>query len=187
MDELAPDPRTAEEVRHPIDVALRRANGRWELVMRRRFTHSPQRLWEMLTDPFELARWSPIVPDRPLTTNGPATSRENIGDEAVSAEVLVADEPHELVHRWRGDTLRWIITPLNDGAQLELQHRFDDQESAPLFAAGWRVCLGRLAAEDGTERERATGQRALAYDWAVLREQYESDFAERADPDDAAR
>lgn len=34
--------------------------------MRREFPQSPERLWQMLTDPARLARWSPVVPDRAL-------------------------------------------------------------------------------------------------------------------------
>lgn len=177
MDEQARDQRTTEEVWRPVEARIERAGERWVLVMQRSFGHPPQRLWRMLTDPAELARWSPVVPDRPLTTTGPASSRENPDDDPVDAEVLVADAPRVLVHRWGGDLLLWTVTANGEGAVLELRQTFDDRGSATLLAAGWQVCLGRLAAEDGTERERPTGQRAMAYGWQALREHYESEFA----------
>lgn len=176
MDERAPDPRTLAEVQRPVDASLERAGERWVLVMQRRFEHPPERLWRMLTEPSELARWSPAVPDRPLTSIGPASCRENPGDDPVDAEVLVANAPRELVHRWGGHVLRWTVTPQGDGALLELRQTFDDRTFAAMLAAGWQVCFGRLAAEDGTERERPTGERALAYRWEELRDNYEAEL-----------
>lgn len=177
MDERAPDQRTVEEVSRPVEASLERAGGRWVLVMRRSFRHPQERLWRMLTEPAELARWSPVVPDRPLTATGPALCRENPGDDLIDAEVLVANAPRELVHRWGGHLLSWTIAPEGDGATLELRHTFDDGASASMYAAGWQVCLGRLAAEDGQKRERPTGMRAMAYGWEALKERYESEFA----------
>lgn len=48
-----------------------------------------------------------------------------------------------------------------------------------MLAAGWQVCLGRLAAEDGTDRERPTGQRAMAYGWQQLHDSCRNRFAPR--------
>lgn len=177
MDERIPDQRTLEEVSRPIEASLERAGDRWVLVMRRSFGHPPERLWRMLTDPVELARWSPVAPDRPLTTTGPALSRENPDDEPLDAEVLVAEAPRELVHRLGGHLLRWTVTSDGNGTTLELRHTFDDGASASKYAAGWQVCLARLAAEDGQKRERPTGMRAMAYGWEALNERYQSEFA----------
>lgn len=177
MDERIPDQRTLEEVSRSIEASLERAGDRWVLVMRRSFRHPPERLWRMLTDPVELARWSPVAPDRPLTTTGPALSRENPDDEPIDAEVLVAEAPRELVHRLGGHLLRWTVTSDGNGTTLELRHTFDDGASASKYAAGWQVCLARLAAEDGQKRERPTGMRAMAYGWEALNERYQSDFA----------
>lgn len=166
----------AAGVRAPIEVLLELDEDRWTIVMRRRFPHGPQRLWTMLTDPVELVRWSPIVPDRPLTEPGPATSRENSGDEPVDAEVLVVDPPRLLVHRWGADLIRWTLTPDVDGTILELRQTTGEVRGAVMLAAGWQVCLARLAAEDGTDRERPTGQRAMAYGWQELHDEYRSRF-----------
>lgn len=54
-----------------------------------------------------------------------------------------------------------------------------DHGAAVMLAAGWQVCLGRLACEDGTDRERPTGQRAMAYGWEELRDKYRDQFSER--------
>lgn len=172
------DEAIAAQVHAPIEVELELEDDRWTIVMRRRFPHGPQRLWAMLTDPAKLARWSPIVPNRPLTEPGSASSRENPDDDPVDAEVLVVDAPRLLVHRWGPDLLSWTLTPDDDGTILELRQATGEHGAAVMLAAGWQVCLARLAAEDGTDRERPTGQRAMAYGWEELRDKYRSRFSE---------
>ncbi len=176
------DEMIAAQVHAPIEVQLELEEDRWTLVMRRRFPHGPQRLWAMLTDPVKLARWSPIVPDRPLTEPGPATCRENPGDDPVDAEVLVVDAPWQLVHRWGPDVLHWTLTSDGDGTVLELREVTGGHGAAVMLAAGWQVCLARLAAEDGTDRERPTGQRAMAYGWQQLHDHHRAQFAVEAPP-----
>lgn len=171
------DEEIAAQVRAPIEVLLELEDDRWTIVMRRRFPHGRQKVWAMLTDPAKLARWSPIVPDRPLTEPGPATSRENPGDDPADAEVLVADAPRRLTHRWGDDLLSWTLTPDGDGTVLELRQTTAERATAAMLAAGWQVCFGRLAAEDDTDRERPTGRRALAYGWQELSDGYENRFS----------
>lgn len=183
-DDLHQPPRDeviAGQVHAPIEVLLELEDDQWTVVMRRRFSHGPQKLWLMLTEPERLARWSPIVPDRPLTASGPATCRENPGDDPIDAEVFVVDAPRQLVHRWGSDVLRWTITPDGEGAILELRQTTGDRAAGMMLGAGWQICLARLAAEDGTDRERPTGQRAMAYGWQGLHDEYRSRFADPRD------
>ncbi|MFG1922967.1 SRPBCC domain-containing protein [Cryptosporangium sp. NPDC048952] len=174
---MARDEVVFSEIHGPLDAVVERDETRWTLVLRRAFRHDAKRLWEMLVDPARLRKWSPIVPDRPLTSVGPATCRENPDDAPNDAEVLLVDPPHVLVHRWGTDLMRWTVTPSDDGCVLELRQTFDDRSMAPAYAAGWQVCLGRLAAEDDTDRERVTGPRALDYGWPDLRDSYESGWS----------
>ncbi|KAB1643907.1 hypothetical protein F8O05_03650 [Gulosibacter chungangensis] len=54
-----------------------------------------------------------------------------------------------------------------------------DRSFASLAASGWRVCLGRLAAEEeGVDRERVVGKRAFDYGFDELREHFASQFNE---------
>ncbi len=176
-DQVPPrDDAIAAQIRAPIEVLLEMGEDGWTIVMRRRFSHGPRKLWAMLIEPERLARWSPIVPDRPLTEPGPATCRENPGDATVDAEVLVVDPPRLLVHRWGVDLLRWTLAPDGEGTVLELRQTTGESTAAAMLAAGWQVCLARLAAEDGTDRERPTGQRAMAYGWRELHDEYQSRF-----------
>ncbi len=168
------DPRITREVAVDLTATLTRTDGRWVLRLSRDLRHAPERVWRMLTEPDQLARWSPVVPDRALTSRGPATASENPGDAPVDAEVLVADEPRELVHRWGSSLLRWTLTPTGSGTTLELHQTFDDRSYAASYAAGWRVCLATLAATDDERPvERVVGDRALDYGWQRLHDTYD--------------
>ena len=168
------DPRTEAEVEVDPGATLAQDDGgRWVLTMHRDLRHDPDRVWRMVTEPDQLARWSPIVPDRPLTSVGPATSRENPGEEPVDAEVLHVEPGREVVHRWGAALVRWTLTPLDDGTRLELHQTFDDRSLAASYSAGWRVCLASLAASHEAPVERACGSRALDYGWQRLHDDYE--------------
>lgn len=179
MTRTTPDKTITAEIAMPMDVTLEPDASRWTLVLRRRFRHSPDRLWRMITEPDRLARWSPIVPDRPLTAPGPATCRENPGDEPRDAEVIRVDPPRQLVHRWGSDLLRWTVIPETGGTTLELRQTFDDRSVASMYAAGWRVCFGTLAAtHDGVDRERIVGMAAMDYGWQGLNDRYAAAFGD---------
>lgn len=165
----------AERILAPIDVALERDDGKDVVVMRREFVHTPEKLWQLLTQPELLAHWSPIVPNRVLDSAGPATSRENPGDDPVDAEVLSVAAPHAVTHRWDTEVLSWEITPSEQGSVLHLRQSVGDPEFVSMMVAGWQVCFGRLAAEeDGVDRERVVGERAMAYGWKELNEHYQA-------------
>lgn len=143
------------------------------LIMERRLDHPVEKVWTMLTDPAQLHRWSPVVPDRPLDSVGPATTRENPADEAQDAEVLEVSAPTLLVHRWGPHRLTWRLEEQGEGTRLRLEHRFADPAEAPSFGAGWHVCLGGLtAALDHAEVGRAVGPLALDYGWQDLHQRY---------------
>lgn len=176
----------------PIAATLTESDGGgWTLVMQRRLRHAPVRVWPMLTRPDLLTRWSPVVPDRVLDSLGPATSRENPEDDPVDAEVLFVEPPHELVHRWREDTLRWTLEPLGDGTLLTLHHSFADRSTTPSYGAGWHVCLGTLSALDdfGPDRlddpaapSRVVGGVAVDYGWQRLYDAYAAELGITAQP-----
>jgi uncharacterized protein YndB with AHSA1/START domain len=175
MTDTPLDETIAAQIHAPVEVLLEHGESQWTLVMRRHFPHSPQKLWQMITDPERLARWSPVVPNRPLTEPGPATCREEADSDPLNAEVLIADAPRRLVHRWGSELLAWTINPVKGGATLELRHTLTDRSQASQFAAGWQVCLGRLAAEDDRiRRERVVGERARDYRCQELLERYET-------------
>ncbi len=169
------DARITHEIdANPVAAELTRDGDHWILTMRRRLRHSPERVWPMLTDPEQLARWSPYVPDRVLDAAGPVTARENPGDPPRDGEVLRFDPPRELVHRYGDDVLRWTLLPDGDGSLLTLQHTLDGSQPPSYIASGWHICFGTLAAievDDGVGR--VVGADAMGYGWEKLRDAYD--------------
>jgi uncharacterized protein YndB with AHSA1/START domain len=170
------DDATVQAIRsQPVEATLTRSDGRWALTMTRELPHPAAAVWAMLTRPERLAAWSPLVPDRPLTSIGPTTSHETPDAPATAVEVLVSTEPSELVLNWGDDRLRWTLSPSPTGTTLTLEHQFADRDGAGSFAAGWHLCLAVLAAWlHGDDVERVVGERALDYGWADLRDRYQA-------------
>jgi uncharacterized protein YndB with AHSA1/START domain len=169
--------------RHATHATLTRAGGRWVLRMTRELAHDPERVWTKLTEPAELRKWSPVVPDRPLTSPGPASSQEDDGHDVVDAEVLVSERPRELVHRWGAHVLRWTLAPTAAGCVLTLEHTFDEPDDRGSFAAGWHLCLAVLEAQlDGHDAERVVGARARDYDWQDLEGRYRASLTPSETP-----
>ena len=157
----------------PVAATLDPAADGYTLTMERQLDHPVDRVWAMLTDPAQLERWSPIVPDRALDSTGPASSRENPDDESVDVEVLEVSAPTLLVHRWGPHRLTWRLTEEGDGTRLRLEHWFAERAEAPRFGAGWHVCFGGLtAALAHQEVGRAVGPLALDYGWEQLHTRY---------------
>lgn len=192
------NPRVTQRIReNEVAAALTEVEGRWQLTMIRDLPHPANRVWPMLTDPAQLARWSPVVPDRALDSPGPALSREQLTATPVDTEVLAADPPRLLVHRWGSHLLRWTLEPTAEGCRLTLQQVLDTPRDPrgpqpaigpgrpPVYAAGWHVCLAVLAVVLDTttpstpasecapsDPERVVGRRAMAYGWQSLRDDY---------------
>ncbi len=158
---------------HPLQGTLENRDDSWVLTLARDFTHPVEQVWPWLTDPDRLRRWSPVVPDRTFDAVGPRQVRENPDDEPVAGDVVSVDPPHELVHRWGDDVVRWRLAPTATGCRLTLEQTMGDRDMAAGNAAGWHVCLdvldGTLA---GTVSSRVVGPDALDHGWESLRDGY---------------
>ncbi len=161
----------------PVKATLNHLGELCILSLVRQLDAPPERVWPLLTQPQQLALWSPIAPSRPLESLGLATSQEDPEQPPVLADVLAAKAPQLLSHRWGQDTLRWELTAQvsaqSSGTQLALQHSFTDSDLVASFAAGWHICLAALAlAVTGQLSDRPVGRRALDYGWEKLHTQY---------------
>ena len=156
-----------------LDATLENHDDAWVLTMTRAFGHPAEAVWPWLTDPARLARWSPVVPDTAFDAPGPRQVRENPGDDPLDGEVLSVEPPHELVHRWGEDIVRWRLTPTKSGCILTLEQTMRQRDPAAMNAAGWDVCIGVLdELLDGADTARATGPAATDRGWAALRDHY---------------
>ncbi|WP_149360158.1 SRPBCC domain-containing protein [Lolliginicoccus suaedae] len=137
------------------------------LTLARDYAAQEDTLWNFLTEAPLLMQWSPVNPDRDLTTPGPARTQETPADEPIDTTVHIVTQPQRLVHAWGDDTLEWTITPTLDGATLTLEHRLSDASptEAARTATAWHLCLDDLA--------EALGTTAPAADPDALLDQYE--------------
>jgi len=177
------DALSVEIAAHATDAVLSEIGGRWVLTLTRELRHPVDRVWPMLTDPAQLGRWSPVVPDRALTSVGPAIARETPEQAGVDAEVLVCDPPRELVHRWGAHLLRWSLLPAPGGCRLTLEHTFDRRADVGMYGAGWHLCLAVLVTVlDGHATGRVVGARASDHGWEKLRDRYDARLGEGRPP-----
>jgi hypothetical protein len=81
--------------------------------------------------------------------------------------------PHDLVHQWGPDVLRWRLTPTATGCQLTLEQTMADRTHAAENAGGWHICLDVLADNlDGAMRERLVGEVVMEHGFPELRDGY---------------
>ncbi|MFE5843059.1 SRPBCC family protein [Streptomyces niveus] len=124
------------------------SGGRTALRMERRLAHPPQRVWDAITRPEQLAKWFPSevsVDLRPGGEIGFHFPGEPGPGPAMTGRVTDADEPHLFAFTWGEDHLSWEITPDGEGCSLlRLVHTFGDRFGAASFASGWQVCVTAL-------------------------------------------
>ena len=161
----------------PLAEATYRADGdRWTLVFVRTLRHSPERVWEALTDPAQLREWAPYDADRDLGSPGEATLTMIDGEETqdLPAKVTRAEPPALLEYSWGGDDLRWELAPEPEGGtRLTLRHTLENRDFVPKVAAGWHLCI--VVAErllDGDPVGPIRGQDAMNYGWQELHDAY---------------
>ncbi|MEV6922987.1 SRPBCC family protein [Dactylosporangium sp. NPDC051485] len=150
-------------------------DGRWTLRFVRDLRHPPQRVWRMLTEPGELARWAPFTADRDLGHPGPATLSMIDGETAtpLPAEVRAAEAPRLLEYTWGDDLLRWELRAAGDATRLTLWHTMADRGMVSKIAAGWHQCVRVMELGlDGTPHPPVRGRDALHYGWADLEASY---------------
>lgn len=135
-------------------------------------------IWRWITAPELLQQWSPVVPDRALTSLGAARSREDEHQPWADAAVTDVREPWFLEHRWGGETLSWQLAPSGDGTQLNLVHELSDQQQAAEMAADWHLSLTVLdRLLHGIATERCVGADALDHGWQQIRDHYAAQLA----------
>jgi uncharacterized protein YndB with AHSA1/START domain len=159
---------------HPLQATLEDRDGRWVLSFTRELSHPAETVWPWLTEPDRLRRWSPAVPDRAFVSVGPAQVRESPEDDPVDGTVVTVDPPHELVHQWGPDVLRWRLTPTSTGCRLTLEHQMADRDHAAENAGGWHICLDVLAGHlSGANPDRLVGDVVMDHGFPELRNGYQ--------------
>lgn len=124
-------------------------DGRVALRFQHAFPHSPDKVWNAITDPEHLRSWFPAAVEYELAPGAPLRFRTT--DEQVrrlglpeghttTGSVLVVRPGRVLEYLWDSDVLHWEIAPDGSGGcWLTLTHTTDDEEDALAHGAGWHA------------------------------------------------
>jgi len=156
----------------------------WTLILIRELRHSPEKVWEALTDPAHLREWAPFDADRSLGTVGTTVKLTTVGAPTPlvsESTVTRADAPKVLVYNWGGNDVRWELEPLGSGTRLTLWTSIG-RRFISMGAAGWHICfdvLERLLGD--TPVGRIVGAEALNFGgWQRLNAEYAKQFGVEA-------
>lgn len=140
---------------------MRKVEGEnWTLILVRELHHSPEKVWQALTDPVHLREWAPFDADGSLNTAGNKVKLTTVGAPGLhitETTVTRADAPRALEYNWGGNPMKWELEATEAGTRLTLWTAINRHFIA-MGAAGWHVCfdvLDRLLA--GTPIGRPVG------------------------------
>jgi len=126
---------------------MRKEEGpNWTLILVRELRHSPEKVWEALTDPAHLREWAPFDADCTLGKAGNKVKLTTVGAPQLHVTETVvtrADAPKALEYKWAGNDMRWELEPVGRGTRLTLWTSINRHFIA-MGAAGWHVCFDVL-------------------------------------------
>jgi uncharacterized protein YndB with AHSA1/START domain len=153
---------------------VRKGGDKWTLILVRELRHSPDKVWEALTDPAQLREWAPFVVDGNLGTVGATVNLTWVGRPTPQETTVMRADALEVLEY---NDIRWELEPLGSGTRLTLWHNIDRRFIA-WGAAGWHICfdvLERLLA--GEPIGPIFGAEAMKFDgWQRLTAEYAKQF-----------
>src|SRR5271169_2615874 len=159
---------------------IRKDGEKWTLILVRELRHSPEKVWQALTDPTHLREWAPFDPDGSLGTVGTTVKLTTVAaptPHVTETTVTRADAPTLLEYNWGNQDIRWELEALGGGTRLTLWHNID-RRFISMGAAGWHICfdvLDRLLA--GRPIGRMAGAENMKFDgWQRLNAEYAKQF-----------
>lgn len=161
---------------------IRKNDERWTLVLIRELRHSPEKVWEALTDPAQLREWAPFDADHDLGVVGPVkiTTVGTPTPLVSESRVTRAEAPRILEYSWGGNDMRWELEPSGTGTRLTLWHNID-RRYISMGAAGWHICFDVLdSLLEGEPLGRIVGGDAMRFDWQRLNAEYAGQFGMEA-------
>ncbi|PYO12739.1 MAG: polyketide cyclase [Gemmatimonadetes bacterium] len=167
----APGPASGAQVRKDGD--------KWTLIVVRELRHSPDKVWQALTDPAQLREWAPFDVDGSLGTVGTVKLTWVGTPTPLETRVTRADAPRVLEYN---DT-RWELEAFGGGTRLTLWHNID-RRFISWGAAGWHISFdvleGLLA---GYLIGRIVGAEAMKFaGWQRLKAEYAKQFGVDSPP-----
>jgi len=158
---------------------VRKDGEKWTLIFVRDLRHSPEKVWQALTDPAHLREWAPFDADGSLGTVGTTVKLTTVGaptPHVSETRVTRADAPTLLEYNWGDQNIRWELEALDGGTRLTLWHTID-RRYISMGAAGWHICfdvLDRLLS--GTPVGRMVAGDAMKAGWQRLNAEYAKQF-----------
>ncbi len=152
---------------------------KWTLILVRELRHSPEKVWQALTEPAQLREWAPFDADGSLGKAGSVVKLTTVGaptPHVSETTVTRADAPKALEYNWGGQEIRWELEAWGGGTRLTLWHNID-RRFISMGAAGWHICLDVLdRLLGGNAIGRAVGSDAMKFDWQRLNSEYAQQF-----------
>ncbi len=167
-EQYAPGPASGAQVR--------KDGEKWTLILVRELRHSPEKVWQALTDPAHLREWAPFEADGSLGTVGTVKLTWVGAPAPQETTVTRADAPKVLEYKWGDFEMRWELEPIVGGTRLTLWtnigHRF-----IAMGAAGWHICFDVLDhLLGGIPIGRIVGPEAMKFGWQRLNAEYAKQF-----------
>ena len=153
---------------------VRKDGEKWTLILVRELRHSPEKVWQALTDPAHLREWAPFDADGSLGTAGTAVKLTWVGTPtSFETTVTRADAPKLLEY---GD-IRWELEGSGSGTRLTLWHNID-RRFISWGAAGWHISFDVLEKFlAGEPMGRIVGADAMKFEgWQRLNAEYAQQF-----------
>ncbi|HEX2910968.1 MAG TPA: SRPBCC family protein [Chloroflexia bacterium] len=158
---------------------VRKDGEKWTLILVRELRHSPEKVWQALTDPDHLREWAPFEADSSLDSTGATVKLTTVGAPkplVTETKVARADPPRVLEYNWGGQEIRWELEASGSGTRLTLWHNID-RRFISMGAAGWHICLDVLDhLLSGTPLGRIVGGEAMQFGWQRLNAEYARQF-----------
>jgi uncharacterized protein YndB with AHSA1/START domain len=170
-EQYAPGPASGAQVQ--------KDGEKWTLILVRELRHSPEKVWQALTDPAHLHEWAPFDADGSLGAVGTRVKLTTVrahNPQVSETKVTRAEAPNVLEYNWGDKDIRWELEAFGGGTRLTLWHNIDRGFIA-MGAAGWHICfdvLDRLLI--GTPIGRIVGAEAMKFDWPRLNSEYAQQF-----------
>jgi len=169
-DQYIPGPASGAQVR--------KDGEKWTLILVRELRHSPEKVWQALTEPAHLREWAPFVVDGSLDTVGTTVNLTWVGNPTpLETKVTRADAPKLLEY----SDIRWELEALGGGTRLTLWHSID-RRFISWGAAGWHICFDVLEGLlTGEPIGRIAGAEAMNLGgWQRLTAEYAKQFGVEA-------
>jgi uncharacterized protein YndB with AHSA1/START domain len=159
---------------------IQKDGEKWTLIVVRELRHSPEKVWQALTDPAQLREWAPFDANGSLGTVGATVKLTTVGapgPHVTETTVTRADAPWALEYTWGGRDMRWELESIHGGTRLTLWHNID-RRFISMGAAGWHICfdvLDRFAG--GSPIGRMVGPNTAKFGgWQRLNAEYAKEF-----------